>query len=305
MDELTLSRLRLWLSSEKAMGLHSLPVRCETQEASPADVAPVVAASAATQPVEVARPAAAGAVPRMTPAIRLPQAHAAAAPVVAAAARLAAVLFDRSFDAPVLARDEKARALAELDEQQVRSCPRCRLAQTRTQTVFGEGDPDAQVFFIGEGPGEKEDLSGRPFVGPAGHKLDEMIGAMGLSRAQVYIANVVKCRPPGNRAPAPDETETCTPFLDRQIEIVRPRVIVTLGLPATRFITRTEQGISRVRGQWFAYRGIKVMPTFHPAYILRNYTRETRAAVWSDLQKVMAELGLKPMKQAATAGAVD
>ena len=123
---------------------------------------------------------------------------------------------------------------------------------------------------------------------------------MGLTRAQVYIANIVKCRPPGNRAPAPDETDTCTPYLLRQIEVVRPKVIVTLGFPATRFITRSNLGITKLRGQWQSFRGIKVMPTFHPSYILRVYTRETRQAVWSDLQKVMSELGIKPMKQAAT-----
>ncbi|MGE5610648.1 MAG: uracil-DNA glycosylase [Bacillota bacterium] len=196
----------------------------------------------------------------------------------------------------MLTREEKIRQLAALNEQQVKGCTRCRLHQQRTHTVFGEGDPDAALCFIGEGPGESEDLSGRPFVGRAGQKLDEMIAAMGLTRDQVFIANVVKCRPPGNRAPAPDEVDACTPYLERQLQIIRPKVIVTLGLPATRYVTKSALSMGRMRGQWHSWRGIKVMPTYHPAYMLRNYTVETRKAVWSDLQKVMAELGLKPAK---------
>ena len=289
MDEVIQARLRLWLRSERAMGLHLLNV--------PAP-APVEFYDDETQAVveaEQDEPQVTITASRLAASIALSQV--APAPIQTA---FAAASFDRAFDATVLPRQEKVRVLQELDEQQVRGCTRCRLCEKRTQTVFGEGDPDAPIFFIGEGPGETEDRTGRPFVGPAGHKLDEMIGAMGLTRAQVYIANIVKCRPPGNRAPAPDETDTCTPYLLRQIEVVRPKVIVTLGFPATRFITRSNLGITKLRGQWQSFRGIKVMPTFHPSYILRVYTRETRQAVWSDLQKVMSELGIKPMKQAAT-----
>jgi DNA polymerase len=123
-----------------------------------------------------------------------------------------------------------------------------------------------------------------------------MIGAMGLKREQVYIANIVKCRPPGTRAPAPDEVETCTPYLVRQIEIVRPKVIVTLGLPAAKYMLSSNSTMGRLRGQWHEWRGIKLMPTFHPAYLLRSYTVENRQAVWSDLQKVMDEIGLKGKK---------
>lgn len=180
----------------------------------------------------------------------------------------------------------------QLDENEVKGCPRCRLCETLTNTVFGEGDHNADIFFIGEGPGENEDLSGRPFIGRAGQKLDEMIASMGLKREQVYIANIVKCRPPNNREPAADEVATCTPYLERQLEIVRPKVIVTLGRPALQHMLQTKVSISKVRGTWQTWRGIKLMPTFHPAYILRNYTRETRAAVWSDLKQVMKELGL-------------
>jgi len=198
-----------------------------------------------------------------------------------------------AFAAPALSTDEKRRALTELDANEVKNCTKCRLHEKRTNTVFGEGDPDARILFIGEGPGENEDLQGRPFVGRAGDLLNKMIAGMGLKREEVFIANIVKCRPPGNREPAPDEVSTCTPYLEKQIEIIRPRVIVTLGRPALQHMLQQKIAISRMRGQWLAWRGIKLMPTFHPAYILRNYTEETRSQVWSDLQQVMAELGMK------------
>ncbi|MBV8780951.1 MAG: uracil-DNA glycosylase [Phycisphaerae bacterium] len=200
------------------------------------------------------------------------------------------------FNSSPLSTDEKRLRLAAMDEQEVRGCIKCRLCETRTQTVFGEGDVDAKIFFIGEGPGENEDLSGRPFVGKAGQLLDKMIGAMGLSREKVFIANIVKCRPPNNRVPAPDEVATCTPYLQRQLEIVRPRVIVTLGLPATKYMLQVNSTMGKLRGQWHEWRGIRLMPTFHPAYILRSYTEQTRAAVWSDLKLVMNEIGLKSAK---------
>jgi DNA polymerase len=180
-----------------------------------------------------------------------------------------------------------------MDNNEVRGCTKCRLCEQRTQTVFGEGDVDARIFFIGEGPGENEDKTGRPFVGRAGQLLDKMIAGMGLQREQVYIANIVKCRPPGNRVPMPDEVATCTPYLERQLEIVRPAVIVTLGLPAAKYMLQDPKiTMGRVRGKWQLWRGIKLMPTYHPSYVLRQYTPQTRAAVWSDLQAVMAELGL-------------
>ncbi len=141
-------------------------------------------------------------------------------------------------------------------------------------------------------------LQGRPFVGRAGELLNKMIAGMGLRREQVYIANIVKCRPPDNRVPAPDEVETCTPYLVRQLEIVRPKVIVTLGLPASKYMLGSKLSMGKLRGQWHNWRGIKLMPTYHPAYLLRSYTEENRAAVWSDLKKVMAEVGLPiPGKQ--------
>jgi len=202
-----------------------------------------------------------------------------------------------AFTTPVLPTEEKRRQLKEMDGNEVSRCTKCRLCEHRTHTVFGEGDVDAKVFFIGEGPGETEDQTGRPFVGRAGELLNKMIGAMGLKREQVYIANIVKCRPPGNRVPAPDEVATCTPYLQRQLEIVRPQAIVTLGLPATQYMLETKLSMGRLRGQWHAWRGIKLMPTYHPAYVLRNPSYETRAAVWSDLKKVLTELGMPVPKK--------
>jgi uracil-DNA glycosylase family 4 len=196
------------------------------------------------------------------------------------------------FSAPPLAIEEKRKRLIALDNNEVRGCTKCRLCETRTNTVFGEGDPDAQIFFVGEGPGENEDLSGRPFVGRAGELLNKWIAAMGLRREEVFIANIVKCRPPDNRVPAPDEVATCTPYLVRQLEIVRPKVIITVGLPSAKYMLRSNLSMGKLRGNWYNWRGIKLMPTYHPAYVLRQYTVETRSAVWNDLKKVMAELGL-------------
>jgi DNA polymerase len=198
-----------------------------------------------------------------------------------------------------LSSEQKALRLQQLDVNEVKGCTRCRLHEGRTQTVFGEGDANAAIFFIGEGPGENEDLTGRPFVGKAGQLLDKMIAGMGLSRQQVYIANIVKCRPPGNRTPALDEVQTCTPYLLRQLEIVQPKAIVTLGRPAAQYMLETKLPMGQLRGQWQSWRGIKLMPTFHPSYVLRTYTEEVRAAVWSDLKMVLAELGIKTPAKAS------
>ena len=204
---------------------------------------------------------------------------------------------DQPFDAPPPPTDEKIRALKVLDETEVKGCTRCVLSQTRQHTVFGEGSPDAKVFFVGEGPGANEDESGRPFVGRAGELLDKMIMAMGLSREQVYIANVVKCRPPGNRVPAAGEVEACTPYLVKQLDWIRPAAIVTLGLPATHFLLGGKTAMGKLRGRWHSWRGIKLMPTYHPAYVLRTPTKQVKGMVWSDLQMVMAEVGLKGPKK--------
>ena len=177
-------------------------------------------------------------------------------------------------------------------------CPHCTTATGHTQTVFGEGNPAARLVFVGEAPGETEDQLGRPFVGRAGQKLDEMIKAMGMSRADVYIANVLKSRPPDNRTPMPSEVERCAPYLAAQLRIIRPQVIVSLGGPATKFLLGVETGITKLRGQWASWTPpgeggaapIPVMPTYHPAYLLRNYTPKTRGEVWSDLKQVMDRL---------------
>ena len=170
-------------------------------------------------------------------------------------------------------------------------CRRCKLWSTRTNIVFGEGHPQAQLMFVGEGPGADEDASGRPFVGRAGQLLTKMIEAIDLKREQVYIANVVKSRPPGNRTPEADEVKACKPFLLRQIAVIKPKLIVTLGNPATQLLLETKIGITRLRGQPQDYvhdPAIKVIPTFHPAYLLRSPDKKREA--WEDLKKVRAFL---------------
>jgi uracil-DNA glycosylase family 4 len=174
-------------------------------------------------------------------------------------------------------------------------CTRCKLSKGRTKIVFGSGSHKAQLMFVGEGPGRDEDLSGEPFVGRAGKLLTDMIKAMGLQREDVYIANIVKCRPPDNRQPEHDEVAACSPFLMRQIDVIRPKVICTLGNTPTQTLMQTTQGISRFRGEWFEFRNAKLMPTYHPAYLLRNPA--AKADVWKDLQKVMAVLGLQAPKK--------
>jgi uracil-DNA glycosylase family 4 len=189
-----------------------------------------------------------------------------------------------------LTGDSLEQIRADLD-----GCTRCKLCTGRKTIVLGEGNPKAELVFVGEGPGEQEDIQGRPFVGKAGQLLDKMIEAMGLSREQVFIANVVKCRPPGNRNPEPDEIASCSPFLHRQLDLIRPKVIVALGKFAAQTLLQTEQRISELRGNFFEYRGVRLMPTFHPAFLLRN--PESKREAWSDLQKVAVELGIEIPKR--------
>jgi uracil-DNA glycosylase family 4 len=179
--------------------------------------------------------------------------------------------------------------------EDIGDCTRCKLHKGRTKIVFGTGNPNADLMFVGEGPGRDEDLSGEPFVGRAGKLLTDMIKAMGLQREDVYIANVVKCRPPENRLPERDEIATCSPYLMRQIDTIKPKVICTLGSCSAQTLLQTAQGISKLRGEWFDFRGTKLMPTYHPAYLLRNPA--AKPEVWKDLQKVMAVLGLQPKKR--------
>jgi len=179
--------------------------------------------------------------------------------------------------------------------EDIGDCTRCKLHKDRNKIVFGDGSPKAELVFIGEGPGADEDQQGIPFVGRAGKLLTQMIEAMGLRRKDVYICNVVKCRPPENRAPEPDEVTTCSPYLLRQIDVIRPKVIVCLGAVSAKTLLETTRGISQFRGQWLEWRGHKLMATYHPAYLLRN--PNAKGEVWKDLQKVMAELGLQPPKK--------
>jgi uracil-DNA glycosylase family 4 len=169
-------------------------------------------------------------------------------------------------------------------------CRRCKLWSGRTNLVFGVGNPKAKLMFVGEGPGRDEDLQGEPFVGRAGQLLTDIITkGMGLRRKDVYIANVVKCRPPQNRNPEPDEVATCEPFLKKQVDIVRPQIIVALGKFAVQTLLQTTTPITRLRGNWHTYHGIKLMPTFHPAYLLRN--PGDKKLVWEDIKKVIQEMG--------------
>jgi uracil-DNA glycosylase family 4 len=180
-----------------------------------------------------------------------------------------------------------ARGLA-LVREDLGDCQRCKLAPKRTNIVYGVGNPEAPLVFVGEAPGADEDRTGEPFVGAAGQLLTKMIEAMGLERADVYICNILKCRPPGNRNPEPDEIEQCEPFLKRQLAAIRPRMIVTLGKFAAQCLLRSDAPISRLRGHWKEYEGIPLMPTYHPAFLLR--TPSAKREVWADLQEVMKEL---------------
>jgi uracil-DNA glycosylase len=173
-------------------------------------------------------------------------------------------------------------------------CTRCKLHRTRHSIVFADGNPKAELVFIGEGPGHDEDIQGLPFVGRAGKLLNQMIEAMGLKRKDVYICNVVKCRPPENRLPERDEIETCSPYLLRQLDTIAPKVIVCLGACAAQTLLQTNRGISHFRGQWLEFRGHRLMATYHPAYLLRNPA--AKSEVWKDLQNVMSVLGLEVKK---------
>jgi DNA polymerase len=204
----------------------------------------------------------------------------------------------KSFDelAPPLAESippaQRVAALAAI-QADIGDCTRCPLAYGgRHKIVFADGDPNAALMFVGEGPGADEDAQGLPFVGKAGQLLNNMITAMGIGREQVYIANIVKCRPPANRTPEYVEATTCSQFLLRQIDVVKPQVIVALGSTAATYLLGVRQSLSSLRGKWYAARGAKVAVTYHPAFLLRDPRMKGEA--WKDLQRVMGELGLKP-----------
>jgi len=254
-DKLLLDSIRDYVAQIREEGMDGLP-RSDRQ---------VAAAREAARPAPiVAKPA--------------PQAVAPSAPAAAGIQLFAKYPgLDKTADLPAL-------------QTFIGNCTRCKLHGGRTNLVFGIGDPKAELMFVGEGPGADEDLKGEPFVGRAGQLLTDIIErGMGLRRGEVYICNVVKCRPPGNRNPEPDEVEACEPFLFRQIELVKPRVIVGLGTFAVQSVLKLKTPISKLRGSWHEVRGIKMMPTFHPAYLLRN--PGDKRLVWSDIQEVMKFLG--------------
>jgi uracil-DNA glycosylase family 4 len=193
-----------------------------------------------------------------------------------------------------------AEAAKELEKvaEETRQCRKCDLGSLRTNAVPGEGNPKARIVLVGEGPGADEDAQGRPFVGRAGQLLDRIIEACELKRSDIFICNVLKCRPPDNRDPRPEEIIACLPYLQRQIEIVEPEIIIAMGAHAARTLLNTNKSIGQLRGQFHEYYAgmsrppIKVMPTYHTAYLLRNYSQDNRRRIWEDMKKVLAELGL-------------
>jgi DNA polymerase len=265
LDPETLEKLETWLSYYDDLGLRSLyrdrpaagPSRAESQPIAPAAPPPSWRAPA--------------------PAARMP-----VLPVMQAPSLFEAV-------------ERVEGDTLERIREDIGDCTRCRLHKHRNHIVFGVGNPRAELVFIGEGPGHDEDVQGIPFVGRAGKLLTQIIEAMGLRREDVYICNVIKCRPPENRMPEKDEIATCSPFLLRQLAVINPKVIVCLGSVAAQTLLGTHKPISQFRGQWFGFRGSRLIATYHTAYLLRNPS--AKAEVWSDLKKVMAVLGLKPKRR--------
>jgi len=291
LDRSKLVRMEAWFRYSDELGLGPYyRDRASSQGAYSApgassDAQPVIA-EPASQPVPLAMAAGAGA--RRSP---LPAPSDGPAPKPAAARPLPQVspgasLFDERIEGDTLDLIREAIGA---------NCTRCKLHKGRTKLVYGVGNPKAELVFVGEGPGRDEDMQGEPFVGRAGKLLTQMIEAMGLRREDVYICNVVKCRPPENRLPEKDEIATCSPFLMRQLAAISPKVICALGSCASQTLLQTTEGISRFRGEWFDFRGSKFIATYHPAYLLRN--PGAKGEVWKDLQKVMAVLGLKPKRK--------
>ena len=287
--------LREWLRSERRLGIQHYAI-----PGIPARRVQTGPASARAAAGTASRPLSKPAVPPANIKALTPP------PPVRTQAAVGSELFPDDASLPPLCREELSveaaeAVLARLDAECVHGCTKCRLHEQRTKTVFGAGHARPEIVFVGEGPGADEDAQGIPFVGRAGQLLTRMIGAMTLTREQVYICNVVKCRPPGNRTPTDDEMQVCSPYLFRQLAVLRPRVIITLGRPATQTLLVTKVAIGRLRGQFhdfppppLAHIGLppaKLMPTFHPAYLLRY--PPAKAEAWDDLQQVMRLMGLQ------------
>jgi uracil-DNA glycosylase family 4 len=227
------------------------------------------------------------------PAVMLDQPQQAEVPQAAAAVISEPSAADQEVPADFTMPTIKNKPAAlKVIREDIGDCTRCRLHKGRTNIVFGVGNMDADIMFVGEGPGADEDAQGEPFVGRAGQLLNNMITAMGISREDVYIANVVKCRPPGNRTPETDECDTCSPFLLRQIEVIKPKVIVALGATAAKNLLLVNDSMGNLRGRWYDFKGARLAVTYHPAYLLRDPRQ--KAETWKDLQMVMKFLGLKP-----------
>jgi len=284
--------LRAYLEWQKDTGATGIPRA--PRRAAPAVTAPAVTVPAVAAPAPAPAPAARAPAPPPVPpepprTLEQPDWAAASAkvPVQKPPATAAPVV--------VVAPAGPPRAL-DVIAAEVASCTKCELAKTRTNTVFSRGNPEAKLCFVGEAPGADEDEQGLPFVGRAGQLLDRMIVAMGLDPARdVYVCNIIKCRPPGNRKPTPEESETCIPYLHEQLAAVAPKVIVAMGNTAVAALLGTKLGITKVRGEWKLYRGrVLLMPTYHPSYLLRPSAQQVQAKreAWEDLQKVMKELGL-------------
>jgi uracil-DNA glycosylase len=284
--------LEAWLGYADDLGLG--PFYLDRAPRSAPDLAP---SSDSRAPKSLRAPASAAAPSIAVAPLRAPEPAAVPQKPVAAWQKAAAVpAFAPQVSGPSLfeeriENDSLARILNDIGP----NCTRCKLHKARTHIVFGVGNAKAQLVFVGEGPGHDEDVQGEPFVGRAGKLLTQMIEAMGLRRPDVYICNVVKCRPPENRLPERDEIATCSPYLLRQLGVIRPKVICCLGACSAQTLLNTNQGISRYRGEWFDFQGSKLIATYHPAYLLRN--PPAKSEVWKDLQKVMAVLGLEPPRK--------
>jgi DNA polymerase len=295
--EITADHLRAYVDYLRDLGVYDLYHRDAPSVSLPESLRHALSATpppATTNPILTPPPSVARIAPQ-TPVARSPAPSVAAAPPPPELSppMPKPLSFDALVPLPtvIVPPAERAAALQAV-RTDIGDCTRCPLAYAGRHTiVFADGDPNADIMFVGEGPGADEDASGLPFVGKAGQLLNNMITAMGLKREEVYIANIVKCRPPANRQPEPVEANTCSQFLIRQIDIVQPKVIVALGATAATYLLGVKQSLASLRGEWHSARGAKVAVTYHPAFLLRDPRQKGEA--WKDLQRVMAELGLK------------